>query len=297
MTLLSNCPGTADRASHSRLLWLPVWRQNPPLPPLGSLLSDRRPRLHQFSQLLHHRPPPPSPLRQHCPPRGARPRYQRQHRGPPFVRRSPRWKIQTPECLYSTRSATCSSPRETTTRPCSGCASNSATLPLSLPRAAAQPTTVRPNDGGDSEAEDDDDALAVPGFGSPASIADTGGGGMRWNSADTAGGTHGRVGPSTDDDDMPGLGNGGCWFGGGSGLMANARGHRNRCHPPLRWKSKGRVASGKLLIGPTSGVVAPAGPWRCRRWAWPVVEWPMWGPQGRTLLILDLLLLSQPPVL
>jgi hypothetical protein len=57
LTLSSNCPGTAHCASHSRLLWLPVWRRNPLLPPLGSLLSDRRPPLHQFSQLLHHRPP------------------------------------------------------------------------------------------------------------------------------------------------------------------------------------------------------------------------------------------------
>jgi hypothetical protein len=128
-----------------------------------------------------------------------------------------------------------------------------------LPRPAAQPATTRPNDGGDGEAEDDDDALAVPGFGSPASIADTGGGGARWNSADTAGGAHGRVGPSTDDDDMPGLGNVGCWFGGGRGLMANARGRRNRCRLPLRWMAKGRVASSKLMIGPISGVVATAG--------------------------------------
>jgi hypothetical protein len=78
-----------------------------------------------------------------------------------------------------------------------------------LPQVAAQPATARPNDGGDGEAEDDDDALAVPGFGCPASIADTGGGGARWNSAETARGAHGRVDLSTDDD-MPGLGNGGC---------------------------------------------------------------------------------------
>src|SRR6266851_7792430 len=176
----------------------------------------------------------------------------------PFARRSPRRTIQTPEHLYSTRSATYSSPSETTTPPFSGCASDSAALPP-LPQVAAQPATARPNDGGDGKAEDDDDAIAVPGFGSPASIADTGGGGTRWNSADTAGGAHGRVGPSTDDDDIPGLGNGGCWFGGGSGLMANARGRRNRCRLPLRWIAKGRVASSKLMIGPISGVVATAG--------------------------------------
>jgi hypothetical protein len=177
LTLSSNCPVTAHCASHSRLLW--SWRRNPPL---GSLLSDSRPLLHQFSHFPYHRPSPPSPLRQHRPARSPRPRYQHQHRKPPFARRSPRWTIQTPECLYSTRSATRSSPRETTTRPVSGCASDSARLPPSFPQAAAQPGTARPNDGGDGDVEDNDDALAVPGFGSPASIADTGGavrGGIR----------------------------------------------------------------------------------------------------------------------
>jgi hypothetical protein len=97
-----------------------------------------------------------------------------------------------------------------------------------------QPLTAGPNDDGDGEAEDDDDALAVPCFRSSASILDTGGSGARWNSADTAGSAHVRVGPSTDDDDMPGLGNDGCWFGSGSGLMVNTRGRRLRCHLPLR---------------------------------------------------------------
>ena len=55
-----------------------------------------------------------------------------------------------------------------------------------FPLCVAQPLTAGPNDDGDGEAEDDDDALAVPGFGSPASIADTGGSGARSNSADTA---------------------------------------------------------------------------------------------------------------
>ena len=68
--------------------------------------------------------------------------------------------------------------------------------------------TVGPNDDGDGEAEDDDDALTVPGFGSSVSITDTGGSGARWNSADTAGRVHVRVGHSTDDDDMPELHNG-----------------------------------------------------------------------------------------
>src|SRR5216683_8063882 len=89
-----------------------------------------------------------------------------------------------------------------------------------FPPRVAQPLTAGPNDDGDSEAEDDDGS---------ASIADTGGSGARWNSADTAGGAHVRVGPSTDDDDIPGLSNGGCWFGGGSGLMAKDRGRGNRC--------------------------------------------------------------------
>jgi len=103
-----------------------------------------------------------------------------------------------------------------------------------FPPSIAQALTAGPNDDGDGEAEDDDDALAVPGFGSSASVADTGGSGARWNSADTAGGAHVSVGHSTDDDDMPELHNGGCWFGGRSGLRANARGRRNRCHLPLR---------------------------------------------------------------
>ena len=90
-----------------------------------------------------------------------------------------------------------------------------------FPPCIAQPLTAGPNGDRDGKAEDDDDALAVPGFSSPVSIADTGTGGMRWNSADTVGGAHGRVGPSTDYDDMHGLSNGGYWFGGGSGFMAN----------------------------------------------------------------------------
>jgi hypothetical protein len=90
-----------------------------------------------------------------------------------------------------------------------------------------QPLTAGPNDDGEGKAEDDDDALAVPGFGSSASIVDTGGGSAWWNSANMAGSTHVRVGPSTDNDNMPGLSNDGCWFGGGSGLMANTRGHQN----------------------------------------------------------------------
>jgi hypothetical protein len=109
----------------------------------------------------------------------------------------------------------------------------------------------------------------VPGCGSPASIADTGGGRARWNSAKTAGGAHGRVGPSTDDNDMPGLGNGGYWFGGVSGLMANARGRRSGCRLPLRWKAKGCVASSKLMIGPISGMVATAGAVEAPAVAWP----------------------------
>jgi hypothetical protein len=73
------------------------------------------------------------------------------------------------------------------------------------------------------------------------------------------GGQCSRQSGSQHDDDMPGLGNDGCWFGGGSGLIAKARGRRNRCRLPLRWIAKGRVASSKLMIGPISGVVATAG--------------------------------------
>jgi hypothetical protein len=121
-------------ASHSRLLW--VWRRNPLL---GSLLSDRRPHLHQFSQLLHHCPLPPSPLRQHHPPRGLRLCYQHRHRKSPFARHSLKCTTQQSECLYSTHSATCSSPRETTTRPFSGCASDSPTMPRFFTRASFSP--------------------------------------------------------------------------------------------------------------------------------------------------------------
>jgi len=70
-----------------------------------------------------------------------------------------------------------------------------------------------------------------------AFVAGTGAGGAWWNSADTVGGTHGGVGPSTDDDvlpglggsEAPGLGSGAGGFGGGSGSgpIANARGRQN----------------------------------------------------------------------
>ena len=160
-----------------------------------------------------------------------------------------------------------------------------------FPPCVAQPLTAGPNDDRDGEAEDDDDALAVPGFGSSASIVDTGGGGARWNSAETAGGAHGRVDLSTDDDDdMPGLVNGGCWFGGGSGLIANARGRQNRCRLPLRWIAKGRMASSKLMIRPIGGVVATV-----RVVEAPVSHGPQWNGQsggrrgGCDLLLLVLL--------
>jgi hypothetical protein len=81
--------------------------------------------------------------------------------------------------------------------------------------------------------------------------------------------------------------------------MANARGRRSRCRLPLRWIAKGRVASSKLMIGLINGMVATAGAVEAPAVA--TVEWPKWGPQarGRTLLILDLLLLSHthPPIL
>ncbi len=106
----------------------------------------------------------------------------------------------------------------------------------------AKPAAAGPDDDADGEAEDEDDALAVPGFGSSASVAVAGAGGGWWNSADTVGGAHGGVGPSADDDivpgfgggggggasEVPGLGSGGGGFvGGRSGLMANAGGRQN----------------------------------------------------------------------
>jgi hypothetical protein len=75
-------------------------------------------------------------------------------------------------------------------------------------------------------------ALVAP----PAFVVGTATGGAWWNSADTVGATHGGVGPSTDDDvlpgfggsEAPGLGSDGGRFGGGSGSgsgpIANARG-------------------------------------------------------------------------
>ena len=89
----------------------------------------------------------------------------------------------------------------------------------------SQPLTAGPNDDRAGEAEDNGDALTVPSFGSSASIADSGGSGARWNLADTAVVCMSEwVTAQTTMDDMPELRNGGCWFGGGSGLMANARG-------------------------------------------------------------------------
>ena len=91
----------------------------------------------------------------------------------------------------------------------------------------------------------------------PAFVAGTGTGGAWWNSADTVGGTHGGVGPSTDDDvlpgfggsEAPGLGSGGGGFGGGSGSWAYFKLQTlgvvrmaYRCHLPLRWMANGRVA-------------------------------------------------------
>jgi len=73
------------------------------------------------------------------------------NRKSPFARHTLKRTTQQSECLYSTRLATCSSPRETTTRPSSGRASDSPTLPRSFPRASlsAQPLTAGPNDDGD----------------------------------------------------------------------------------------------------------------------------------------------------
>ena len=68
--------------------------------------------------------------------------------------------------------------------------------------------TAGPGDDGESKAEDGDDALAVPGVGTPASVTGTSWGDASWNSADTTGSAHGGVGSSTDTDVVPGLGEG-----------------------------------------------------------------------------------------
>jgi hypothetical protein len=127
---------------------------------------------------------------------------------------------------------------------------------LSLPNTApclplwAQTTTQ-------TARQDDDDALAVPGFGSSAPSrfrARAVGGGTR----PTVGGAHGGVGSGADDDivpgfcgcssEVPGLGSGGGGFGGGagsrSGLMANPGGRQNG--PLMSWAA---VMDGQGLRG------------------------------------------------
>jgi hypothetical protein len=96
--------------------------------------------------------------------------------------------------------------------------------------------------------EDEDDALAVPSFGSSAPSrfrARVVSGGTR--PTVTVGGAHRGVGSGADDDivpefgggssEVPGLGSGGGGFGGGaeggSGLMANAGGRQNG--PLMSW--------------------------------------------------------------
>src|SRR6266851_1361046 len=94
--------------------------------------------------------------------------------------------------------------------------------PRSLPRAARS----RPLRAQTTTQTTMHSLLAVPGFGSSASVAVAGAGGGWWNSADTVGGAHGGVGPGADDDivpgfgggsEVPGLGSGGGGFGGGGG--------------------------------------------------------------------------------
>ncbi len=73
---------------------------------------------------------------------------------------------------------------------------------------------------------------------------------------------HNGVGPSTDDNIMPGFDGGGSGFGcggeSGKRLMANAGVRRNAhcCRRPLQWMAKLRVVGSKLMIGLISRVVA-----------------------------------------
>ena len=99
----------------------------------------------------------------------------------------------------------------------------------------AKPAATGSDDNGDGELEDEDDALAVRGFGGSASTADAVASGALWDSADAVGDTQGGVGPSAGDDVAPGFGGGDGGGGneeprlgsGGGGLMADAGARQN----------------------------------------------------------------------
>ena len=81
-------------------------------------------------------------------------------------------------------------------------------------------------------------------------------------------GAHRGVGSSTDNDvvpgfgegEVPGFGNDGGRFGGRSGsgvrswLMVGVIRMAHRCRLPLRWTVKGRMTDSKLMIGPICGM-------------------------------------------
>ena len=102
-----------------------------PKAPSSTRASPRRQQGHlQISQLPHHRP-----AAQLCQDRTPHRPSQHQHHKSPLARRFRKHTTQTSEHRRSTRLATCSSPRQTTTRPASGCTSGPAMQPRSLPRA------------------------------------------------------------------------------------------------------------------------------------------------------------------
>ena len=121
-----------------------------------------------------------------------------------------------------------------------------------------------PHDDGNSEVKDEDDALAVPSFGSPALVAGASGGDAWWNSVDTARTTEwvpdNDVVPGFGEGEVPGFGNG--WAGSeaeaeagvGSWLIVGVIRMAHRCRLPLWWTAKSRMADRKLMIEPIGGM-------------------------------------------
>jgi len=96
------------------------------------------------------------------------------------------------------------------------------------------PAAVGSDNDADGEPEDKDDALAVRGFGSSASVTVAGVGGRWWNSVNTVGCGHGGVGPGwmimsyldflvVAANEVPRLGSGRGGFGCGGGSGSGAR--------------------------------------------------------------------------
>jgi hypothetical protein len=70
-----------------------------------------------------------------------------------------------------------------------------------------------------------------------------------------AGSAHGGVGSSTDNDVVPGFGEGDVpGFGNGSGRFGGRSGSGSPCLMVLQWTAKGCMADSKLMIGPIYGM-------------------------------------------